>query len=295
MSDNFVRVGFDKIINVESIITFFYMELSKDFSYGGEAHDFWEMVYMDKGEMVCTAGSNSFVLKTGELTFHKPMEFHNLSGNGKHAPNIGIITFECHSREMRFFEGKIFKLDSEQRAMLSLLINEGLSVYRLVDKHNPLLQRLEKIDTAPIGSSQMTKNLFEAFLILLRRNTDIIAKRGRTEIAADEANATYAVSEIIECLKENLYGRITVSDIAARLGKSESTVKNIFATYRGGGIIRYYNEMKIAEAKKLIREEKYNLAEISELLHFETPQYFSKCFKHITNMTPSEYKRAIVK
>ena len=141
----------------------------------------------------------------------------------------------------------------------------------------------------------MTKNLLEAFLILLRRNTDSMTKRGRVVISEDESNAPFAVREILSCLNENIYGRVSVAYIAARLGKSESTVKNIFASYMDGGLIRYYNELKIREAKKLIREEKYNLVEISDLLHFETPQYFSKCFKHITNMTPTEYKRSIVK
>ena len=51
MSD-FTRISFDKIFNIETIITIFYMELSKNFYYEGEKHDFWEMVYIDKGEMI---------------------------------------------------------------------------------------------------------------------------------------------------------------------------------------------------------------------------------------------------
>ena len=102
MGDNFTRQSFEKVINVEKIITIFYMELSKSFAYDGERHDFWEMVYIDKGEMICTADKNRFVLKSGEMTFHKPNEFHNLSGNNTVAPNVSIITFECHSRAMRY-------------------------------------------------------------------------------------------------------------------------------------------------------------------------------------------------
>ena len=49
MGDNFERLGFDTVFSVESVITFFYMELEKGFRYDGERHDFWEMVYVDKG------------------------------------------------------------------------------------------------------------------------------------------------------------------------------------------------------------------------------------------------------
>lgn len=81
MEDNFTRIGFQRVFNVEKIITLFYMELNKNFSYDGESHDFWEMVYIDKGEMVCTAGKNRLILKSGEMIFHKPNEYHNLSSN----------------------------------------------------------------------------------------------------------------------------------------------------------------------------------------------------------------------
>ena len=41
--------------------------------------------------------------------------------------------------------------------------------------------------------------------------------------------------------------------------------------------------------------QKNLLAQIADLLRFDTPQYFSKCFKDYTRMTPSEYKRSILR
>ena len=291
--DNFTRVGFDKIFNVEKLITIFYMELSKNFSYEGERHDFWEMVYIDKGEMICTADKNRFVLKSGEMTFHKPNEFHNLSGDNKTAPNVSIITFECKSRAMKYFEGKIFRLDSEEKSMLSTLFQEGLSCYKLEDQHNPLLQKLNVIENAPFGSSQMTKNLLEMFLIKLCRSKEVLTKKMRRNYVIDGVEVPYNVKEILDILHQNIYGKISIKDIAAMLGKSESSVKKLFAEYHG--IIKYYNSLKIKEAKRLIREERYNLSQIADMLNFDNPQYFSKCFKQFTKMTPTEYKKSILK
>ena len=48
--------------------------------------------------------------------------------------------------------------------------------------------------------------------------------------------------------------QITVADVAQALGKGESTVKQLFSLYRDKGIIKYYNGLKIKEAKRLIRE-----------------------------------------
>lgn len=294
MEDKFTGFGFERIINIEKIITLFYMELSKNFYYDGERHDFWEMVYIDKGEMLCTADKNRFILKSGEMTFHKPNEFHNLSGNNAVAPNVSIITFQCHSRAMKHFEGKIFRLNAEEKSLLSMLFSEGLSCYRLEDERNPLLQRLEKIEPSPLGSSQMTKNLLEIFLIKLYRHTDVVTKSMRQSYVIDGVDVPYHVKEILDYLHDNVYGKVTVADVARYVGKSESTVKQQFALYRKSGIMKYYNALKIKEARRLIREGKYNMTQISDMLHFDNPQYFSKCFKAYSNMTPREYKASIV-
>lgn len=295
MEDKITGVAFERIFNIEKIITLFYMELSKNFYYDGESHDFWEMVYIDKGEMICTADKNRFILKSGEMTFHKPNEFHNLSGNNAVAPNISIITFECKSRAMKHFEGKIFRLDAEEKTLLSMLFTEGLSCYRMAEEYNPLLQKLEKIEPSPYGSSQMTKNLLEVFLIKLCRNTEVLTKKMRRSYVIDGVDVPYNVKEILDFLHENIYGKLTVGDVARRVGKSESTVKQLFSLYRKSGIMKYYNGLKIKEARKLIREGRYNMTQISDMLHFDNPQYFSKCFKAYTNMTPREYKASIVK
>lgn len=294
MEDNFIRYGFERVFRVEKLITLFYMELSKDFSYGGEKHDFWEMVYIDKGEMICTADRRQFVLKGGELTFHKPNEYHNLQGNRSSAPNVSIVTFECRSRAMRYFEGKIFRLSSEERSLLSLVFREGLATYRLEDAHNPLLQRLTRADDPPFGSEQMIKNLLEVFLISLHRNTDVLVKKSRYQYRLHGVEIPLQVKEIVDFLEANVYGRLCVDDIARALGKSPAAVKTLFAEYRTGGIIRYYNSLKIEEAKRLIREGEYNFTQIASLLQFDTPQYFSSCFKRYVHMSPQEYKRSIL-
>lgn len=295
MENNFTRLSFEKIFNVEKIITLFYMEFSKSFRYDGERHDFWEIVYIDKGEMLCTADKKRFVLKSGEMTFHKPNEFHNLSGDNNVAPNVSIITFECKSRAMKFFEGKIFQLNSREKALLSEIFSEGMSCYRLVDEKNPLLQKMEKRENAPYGSSQAVKNLLELFLITLSRNTEALSKSSRQSYVINGVDVPYNVKEIIDYMKENIYGNLSVSDIAVAVNKSESTLKQLFSRHIDGGIINYYGKLKMNEAKKLLKEGRYNIAQISDMLCYDNPQYFSKCFKRITKMTPTEYKDSIIK
>jgi len=293
--DNFVRQDLPQVISISKLITVFYMELSKDFHFEGERHNFWEMVYIDKGEMLCTADNHQFTLKSGEVTFHKPNEFHNLSGDGKTAPNVSVLTFECDSAAMKHFEGKILQLNAEEKRLLSLLISEGLACFRLEDLNNPLLQTLQVQGDAPFGGFQMIRNLLEIFLISLYRHRECVTKASRQSIQIDGVAVNFEVKEILDVLQANIYGRLSVSDIAKAVDKSESTVKSVFRTFYSGGIMRYYSSLKIREAKILIRENRHTMAQIAELLCYDSPQYFSKCFRDATNMSPSQYRRSIIK
>lgn len=293
--DKFIRQGLPSVIHIRKIITIFYMELSKDFRNPGEQHNFWEMVYIDKGEMLCTADKHQFTLKSGEVTFHRPNEFHNLSGDGRTAPNVSILTFECDSAAMKHFEGKILQLTAEEKRLLSLLMTEGLSCFRLEDPGNPLLQNLHTLPEAPFGGFQMIRNLLEIFLISLYRHRECLTKTSRQSIQIDGVAVNFEIKELLDVLQANIYGRLSVSDLAKAVGKSESTVKSVFRSFYPGGIMRYYNSLKIREAKKLIRENRHTLAQIAELLCYDSPQYFSKCFRDATNMSPSQYRRSIMK
>lgn len=292
--DKFIRQKLPGVFHVSKLITIFYMELSKDFRYEGERHDFWEMVYIDKGEMLCTADRHQFTLKSGEVTFHKPNEYHNLSGDGKNAPNVSILTFECDSPAIKQFDGKILRLNAEEKRLLSMLMSEGLSCFQMEDPHNPLIQTLRVLPDAPFGGFQMVRNLLEIFLISLYRHRDSLSKKSRRSIHIDGVDVNFEIKELLDILHDHIYGRLTIGDIARQIGKSESTVKNLFSSFHPGGIMRYYNSLKIREAKRLIRENRYSFAQIAELLCYDSAQYFSKCFRDSTHMTPSEYKKSIM-
>lgn len=295
MSDNFTRIPLSDSYNVKSIITLFYMDIGKDFSYGGESHNFWELVYIDKGEMLCTAGKKQFSLKSGELTFHKPNEYHNLKGNTRSDSFVSILTFELEdSLDTEFFEGRIFRLDPEQRSLLSTLFREGIAALRKDSEHDPLTHGMSEREGAPFGYPQMIKNYLEIFLITLRRSRDVLSKESRTLFNIDGTVVPERIKKAFDYLTSHIYSRITVASLAAHLGVSESLIKQEFPRYLGSGIITCFNRMKAEEAKRLIRRGEHSLSEISDMLSFDTPQYFSHFFKLQTKMTPSEYKRSII-
>ena len=109
-----IRLAVD--LDVEEIITVHYFEYRNDFSFEGESHDFWEFLCVDKGEVQVRAGTETYLLKKGEMIFHKPNEFHSVMATGQSAPNLVVISFSCHSEAMRFFENALLTIGEEERS-----------------------------------------------------------------------------------------------------------------------------------------------------------------------------------
>ena len=54
----YVKTVLKKSLVIEDIVSVHYFEYAKDFTYSGEFHDFWELVYTDKEELVINAGAH---------------------------------------------------------------------------------------------------------------------------------------------------------------------------------------------------------------------------------------------
>ena len=294
MSDSFVRQSNKKEILVSRIVTVLYLENSSDFVFGGESHDFWEYNYIDKGQMVVTVDGNEYLLKSGEMVFFKPNEFHSLEARGLSAPNHTVVSFVCNSDAMKYFRNKIIALNSQERKLLSILLREGLSAYRPINSKPPIMGMEEK-ENAPIGAVQMTFNLLEEFLItLLRRSESGISIGTRLISPMYDERVPDRIKEVARYMEQNISENLTVLQIAKRFSLSESALKKMFSSDVGCGVTDFFNSMKIEKAKEYIRENEKNFTQVSEELGFSSIHYFSRLFKKKTGMTPTEYRSSVI-
>ncbi|MBQ7778866.1 MAG: helix-turn-helix transcriptional regulator [Clostridia bacterium] len=294
MSDNFIRRSNKREIYVSRIVTVLYLENSSDFVFGGESHDFWEFNYIDKGQMIVTVGGKEYLLKSGELVFFKPNEFHSLEARGLSAPNHTVVSFVSNSDAMKYFKGKIIALNSQERKLLSILLREGLSAYKPINEHPPIMGMEEK-ENAPIGAVQMTFNLLEEFLItLLRRSESGISIGTRLISPMYDERVPDRIKEVARYMEQNISENLTVLQIAKRFSLSESALKKMFSNDAGCGVTDFFNNMKIEKAKEYIRENEKNFTQISEELGFSSIHYFSRLFKKKTGMTPTEYRSSVI-
>jgi len=290
MKLNYIKHKIANLINITKIVTIHYYEFNKNFCYDGESHNFWEMVYVDAGNVKIKANSKEFHLKQGEIIFHKPNEFHTLETDNETAANVFVISFVCSSESMRFFKGKTMAVPLKLKKHISAIIKEYSQTFNSMATEDI---RLELKENPPIGGQQMIKTHLEQFLIMLIRSEN--NNHDLRIFPSKESMENHLVSQVIQIIEENTYNKISVDQICSKLNFSHTYLSKIFKTNTDYTILEYIHMNKIREAKKLIREERYNFTQISDLLVFDNPHYFSTVFKKYSNMTPTDYKNSVKK
>lgn len=93
-------------------------------------------------------------------------------------------------------------------------------------------------------------------------------------------STTQALKNAVDLIcKDNLIGR--------------SQLQKLFKEQCNRGIIEYFSILKIEVAKELIRTNHMNFTQISAHLGYTSIHYFSRQFKKIVGMTPSEYASSV--
>ena len=275
-------------IKIDSIFTFYYYEHGKNFAYEGEQHDFWEMVYVDSGTVLAKTDSACHILTQGNVIFHKPMEFHALEATDNKPHNIIVLTFNCNSPKMSFFEDKIFSVNGRQKRILSHFAEEMIDCFG----KDFSLEDQKKIIEKKFGSMQAGIAHFEIFLLELIRENSEEEKTHRTYSPTKNTAGVFA-DAVKSYLEEMLEYPLTLNHICDRFNVSKSHLCRIFKEETGKSVMDFYIDMKIARAKLLIREGDLNLTQIAEKLGYSGIHHFSRIFKARVNMSPGSYAKSV--
>lgn len=110
-----------------------------------------------------------------------------------------------------------------------------------------------------------------------------------TQIGADIDNDIF-LHNVSLFLSDNLCSTISMAETAEYFKMSKDYFGKCFKQHSGMSFNSVYTMIKIEYAKSLIDSGKYRNYEISEMLGFCDPDYFTKLFKSVTGMTPREFK-----
>jgi AraC-like DNA-binding protein len=280
-------------MNVDQLYSFHYFEFTKDYVFHGEKHDFWELFYVDKGEVIVHVDDVQYELKQGDAMLYKPNAYHRLSANRVTASNLFDIAFESGSPVLEHLANRHFRLNESERGMLAQIVKEGFRAFA-PPYHVPDAHTIERQSGAPEGCEQLLRSYLEILLIHLIRRAHGGQEPGeKLPFVPKEKRERDLVRSVTAFLRDRLDQDLSLDAICESFNVGKTHITRLFKKRTGYPLMEYFKRLKVEQAKMLVREERHNFTEIARLLGYGSIHHFSKAFKKYGGMTPSEYAKSV--
>ena len=92
-------------------------------------------------------------------------------------------------------------------------------------------------------------------------------------------------------IRKNLGKDFNVDDLCLEMGMSRSSLYNKVKALTDHSPSDFIRQVRLKEASALLKSKKYTVAEVSDMLGFSDPKYFTETFKKHYGMTPSAYMK----
>lgn len=259
-------------LDISEIYTKFYQEKGTNYNFSGEKHSYWELTYVDKGELLTTIDGVSYHLKQGDLIFYAPMQFHTQSTFEKISSSYLTINFKMNFNHADLLCNKIFSLKRDSYFIVTRLI--------------------EELSNDNLYSNDLSLCYLKQLIIqMLRLDNSHFHSKPTTHMQQTYENEL--LNDILLYIDNNIYEKISVSTLCEHFCISTSMLHSLFRKNMNNTAKNYINELKLSKSKELIRNSTHTLSEISEMLGFSSIHYFSKKFKSYFNISPTEYSKSI--
>lgn len=282
---------FRQPLSIRRIYTIHYYEYDSDYQFEGESHAFWELVYVDRGSAEVTRGEQPDLLEAGYAVLHAPGVFHTVRSMGSLGLNLFVISFDCAATELHKLAEAPFPILNADKQRLSVILSEARQAF--LSPLDDAYYRLRRREQAPYAGEQLISLELQALLIHLLRRRELPQELAATASPALDQVAEDQLSQAISLMQQHLMEPLGIEEICKRCLISRSKLQRLFRQHTGQSALSYYISLRVEAAKGMMRGRQHTYSEIADALGFGSIHYFSKLFKQVTGMTPSEYSASL--
>ena len=139
---------------------------------------------------------------------------------------------------------------------------------------------VQKINTET-NTERITKITFEMVIKLAEE-----ARKARSLFS----NLSPAISRCVDYIRLHYSEEISLSVLIDIAAMSKASLTRRFLKETGYTISSFIRDTRCYHAKKLLEKTELSIKEISSYVGYEDYNYFTKVFRSVTNLTPSEYR-----
>lgn len=246
-----------------------YQKCTAGYAWGPALRDHYLVHVVSGGRGTFTCAGHTYALGEGDLFLVVPGQV------AQYAADSGDPWEYCWVG----FNG------TEARRLLNLAgLTREKPVLRPRDP-DPLKEHLLRLyhagGSTPAADAEMVGILYLFLAELIRQN----------ETPAPAAGPKEYLAQAVRFVQRNYAGDIGVEAIAAYAGVSRSQLYRAFEEGFGLSPHEFLQRYRMSEACSLLRSGQYTVAEVAGSVGFADPLYFSRVFKKLKGVAPTEYQR----
>ena len=266
-------VSYDPIIsrlNLKEILSSYYQIRKGSYQSGREKNSFYELIYVDHGEMDVTVDDETYHMQKYDLMLYHPGQKHSLETTEDSSCSYMSIAFTMDTGIKGNLKNRVFHTRKD--------------LYQTLTRFMKAIQ-----EDTPLNMELAMLHLKEVLILLYQFDGE--EKPAGQETTLQSHYDDTMLNEILVFIHNNVYASYTVEDLCQKCSISRSSLQALFRANLGMTPKQYISELKLNEAKKLISQHEHTISQVSDLLGFTSIHYFSRRFKSYFGIAPSEYAR----
>lgn len=254
-------------LQFEKIYTFLYQECSHNFYFRGEQHRPYELVYVDRGAL--------HNLVRGQDILLKQQQFMIIDSNLWHTQYSDLpvsfltVSFWADDPGISAIINKAFSLNSQLKSIFKQMLQQS----QQKDYSEDYMESLLKI-------------------LLIRLLQKPVAEVSPQPAASEHAN-NKIVDRAVQLISANVQKKLTLEELAGLVHVSVPYLYKLFEVHLGTSPGKYIAKIRIEECKVLLQSGQMTMGQVAEHMHFSSLQHFSRQFRSICGITPSQYIRSL--
>jgi two-component system response regulator YesN len=231
----------------------------------------WGCIQWYQGEFAPVDHGPFFILE-GQIFLSLSMEDHNEA-----AQQLRAVTDRLQRQQI-----------SKQQCLLIIERQYTMLMKTLMRQNNDeLIQRL------PATESFIKALTRKQRMVQIVEQVDQVAQileRFSQETSKMDVTKRATLRKVLRYIGHNLDQELSLSDVAKVAHMTPSYFSLYFKKEMEETYISFLTRVKVEKAKELLLNPEIKIYELSTMLGFKDSKYFSRKFKHITGMTPREYR-----
>lgn len=292
MESNALPKAWENLVSSASFLPVVVKTIEKvhdrNWSMEPNRHDFYEMVYMKKGNAVFEVSGQAAPIGPNDIIIIKPHQSHKFVVKSEVNCEFIVLYFK--------FTGQMG--DEHSDVSLEDFLNfvrgkeSGPFIALKVSQKNEIITILNRIlrerENADIGSEFLNHLLIMELFVLISR---VLKMEWENSIKNKSPKLKELIEVSVKYINNNFERDISLGDIAHYVFLSPSYFIRAFKEEMGISPINYLLKVRIQRAKELLEETDHKISDIALSVGFSNQQRFNEIFKKYVKITPLQYRK----